>query len=161
MNTIGGPVKDKLEFIKDYKFVLAFENVSYPGYTTEKLLEPLIVNSIPVYWGNPLVGNDFNKECFINYDDFPDEKAVISQMVYLESNPEKAIDLIMRPKFPANELPEAIRDENVIAFLEGIINSRFSIKPVARTGKKNLHSMIRKKRFAAHYLRRVLRLNVR
>jgi hypothetical protein len=45
-------VANKMEFIKDYKFVLSFENSSYPGYTTEKLIEPMLVNSIPVYWGN-------------------------------------------------------------------------------------------------------------
>ncbi len=40
LNNVGGPVTDKLAFIKDYKFVLAFENSSYAGYTTEKILEP-------------------------------------------------------------------------------------------------------------------------
>ena len=33
-NNIGGRVADKLEFIKDYKFVISFENSVYDGYTT-------------------------------------------------------------------------------------------------------------------------------
>ena len=65
LNNVGGPVTDKLSFIKDYKFVISFENSSYPGYTTEKILEPMLVNSIPVYWGNPLVYNDFNYRTYI------------------------------------------------------------------------------------------------
>src|SRR5205085_7165118 len=45
MNNIGGPVKNKLEFIGRYKFTIAFENSSQPGYTTEKIFEPMQVNS--------------------------------------------------------------------------------------------------------------------
>jgi len=30
LNNIGGPVPDKLDFIKDYKFTMSFENSSYP-----------------------------------------------------------------------------------------------------------------------------------
>jgi hypothetical protein len=65
LNNIGGPVEDKLEFIKQYKFVIAFENSKYNGYTTEKILEPLITNSIPIYWGNKIIHEDFNGKCFI------------------------------------------------------------------------------------------------
>src|SRR5262249_543629 len=35
-NNIGYRVKDKIEFMRDYKFSIAFENASAPGYTTEK-----------------------------------------------------------------------------------------------------------------------------
>ena len=49
-------VSNKMDFIKDYKFVISFENSSNPGYTTEKLIEPMLVNSIPIYWGNTEVG---------------------------------------------------------------------------------------------------------
>ena len=54
LNNIGGPVEDKMEFIKDYRFVISFENAEYPGYTTEKIIQPMFVDSIPIYWGNPL-----------------------------------------------------------------------------------------------------------
>ncbi len=55
----------KLEFIKNYKFTIAFENSMYLGYTTEKLMEPYQVNSIPIYWGNPDVLKDFNEKSMI------------------------------------------------------------------------------------------------
>ena len=41
-------------------FTIAFKNDSYPGYTTEKIYEPMYVNSLPIYSGNPLVYRDFN-----------------------------------------------------------------------------------------------------
>jgi hypothetical protein len=57
-----------LGFIKDYKFTIAFENSAVPGYTSEKLLEPILVKSIPVYFGNPLVYLDFEPGSFIKVD---------------------------------------------------------------------------------------------
>ncbi len=62
--------KEKLDFLRQYKFSVAFENSSYPGYTTEKIYHPMLANSIPIYWGNRLVHKDFNTKSFINYYDF-------------------------------------------------------------------------------------------
>ena len=57
--------KGKLDFIQNYKFTIAFENTMYPGYTTEKLTQPLMVHSMPIYWGNPKVSDNFNNQSFI------------------------------------------------------------------------------------------------
>lgn len=70
LNNIGYRIDDKIDFLSQYKFTIAFENASYPGYTTEKLLHPLQANSIPIYWGNPLASKDFNSKAFINCNDF-------------------------------------------------------------------------------------------
>ena len=35
-----------------YKFVLALENVNSRGYVTEKLLNPILAGSIPIYYGS-------------------------------------------------------------------------------------------------------------
>ncbi len=40
LNNIGRTVNDKLSFIRNYKFTIAFENRSYPGYITEKIFHP-------------------------------------------------------------------------------------------------------------------------
>jgi len=69
--------------MSNYKFCLAFENSSYPGYTTEKLLNALIANTIPVYWGNPLVEKDFNNKAFINchsYQDFNEAIKIVKEV---------------------------------------------------------------------------------
>ena len=52
--------KSKVDFVKDYKFTIAFENTQYRGYTTEKILHPFVGRSVPIYWGNPLVEKDIN-----------------------------------------------------------------------------------------------------
>jgi len=56
----------KRAFISQYKFTIAFENSSYPGYHTEKLLDPMMVYSLPIYWGNPNIDRHFNPNSFVN-----------------------------------------------------------------------------------------------
>jgi len=60
----------KLDFLKSYRFTIAFENESYPGYTTEKIVQAMQAGSIPIYWGNPLVDREFNPRSFINWHDY-------------------------------------------------------------------------------------------
>ena len=65
-NNVGGPVADKHKFISNYKFNIAFENSSVLGYTTEKIMDAMVANTVPIYWGNRWVERDFNKCSFIS-----------------------------------------------------------------------------------------------
>ena len=131
LNNIGYQVEDKMAFIKDYKFVFAFENSNYPGYTTEKILEPLVVKSIPIFWGNEYVGNDFNKDSFINLDDDSGFQQCIDRILLLNDNEDMAVKMIMEERFtnPENEHVQAM--EAVSTFLKEIFINKKS-KPVAR-----------------------------
>ncbi|XP_020288118.1 alpha-(1,3)-fucosyltransferase 10 isoform X2 [Pseudomyrmex gracilis] len=42
-----------LSFVAEYKFTIAFENAICDDYITEKLWRPLIVGSVPIYYGSP------------------------------------------------------------------------------------------------------------
>lgn len=64
--------ESKLDFIAEYKFTIAFENSSHPGYNTEKIFQPMFVNSVPIYWGDPLIHRDYNPRSFVNYYDVQD-----------------------------------------------------------------------------------------
>ena len=56
----------KRKFLSEYKFTIAFENYSYPGYNTEKLLDPMMTQSLPIYFGNPNIDKHFNSKSFVN-----------------------------------------------------------------------------------------------
>lgn len=64
---IGSSLDDKLAFLKDRRFTIAFENSSASGYTTEKIVDAMLAGSVPIYWGNPRVAEDFDERCFINW----------------------------------------------------------------------------------------------
>ena len=77
----------KLHFIKDYKFTIAFENQSLPGYITEKISHPLAVGSIPIYWGCEAAADYYNPKAFINCHDYPDFDAVIERVQAVDNDP--------------------------------------------------------------------------
>jgi len=80
------PVKDKIAFQRRHKFVIAFENQSYPGYLTEKFAEAACSGAIPIYWGDPNIGTYFNPKAFINCHDFPDLQAVAEHVAKVDQN---------------------------------------------------------------------------
>lgn len=51
-NNIGYFVQDKQKWLQGYKFNLCFENSSYPGYLTEKLIDAYNAGCVPIYWGD-------------------------------------------------------------------------------------------------------------
>lgn len=136
LNNVGGRVEHKLRFIKSYKFVLAFENSSYNGYTTEKILEPIYVDSIPIYWGNKLIEKDFNPKRFINYNDYDSEEELYKRLVEIEKKPELAVNILNEPVFNKN-INFEIEREKVLTILVNLINSKE--KPISQTYLHYLH----------------------
>ena len=128
MNNIGYVVQDKREFQSTYKFSIAFENNAYrpqhKGYTTEKIMEPMTVNSIPIYWGNPDIYKEFNTKSFINYYDHNDFKEMIEKIVEIDNDQEKYLEMISNPWFPKNQIPENNKEENIKKFLFDILDSK-------------------------------------
>ena len=85
-NNIGGPVKDKIQFCKNYKFNIAFENSSFSGYTTEKLMEAYVAQSVPIYYGNPNVAQDFTLDSMIRVKDAADIERAVEEVIRLDND---------------------------------------------------------------------------
>lgn len=64
-NNIGSRIEEKLPFIEPHKFTIAFENASYPGYVSEKIVDAMVSLSIPIYWGSPEIDDDFDTQSII------------------------------------------------------------------------------------------------
>ena len=158
MNNVGGPVKDKMDFIKDYRFVISFENSSYPGYTTEKIIEPLIADCIPLYWGDPLISKDFNADCFLNLDQAKSFKKLIEEIIAIDSDEEKAVDMLTEQKFSNGIIPEHINGEKLIQFYEKIIVESAGKTPVSKTGKRYFHLYKVKMRYYTNRIKGVLNM---
>lgn len=72
------PCSDKHEVISHYKFSICFENLSYPGYVTEKIIDCLTVGVIPIYIGAPDISDFVPKKAFIDLNTFKDYKELDS-----------------------------------------------------------------------------------
>lgn len=140
LNNIGRSVDNKMEFIKDYKFVISFENSLYPGYTTEKLIEPMFANSIPIYWGNPRVGEDFNTKSFVNINDFKSYSEAIEYIIELDNDDEKYFAMVSEPWMKNNKVADEFSEESFLDFFEFIIKDSKTKKPVAKSlYKRGIH----------------------
>ena len=64
-NNVGGRVKDKLEFLRQYKFSIAMENTEADGYSSEKIIDSFIAGTIPIYYGNYMIDEYFNPKALI------------------------------------------------------------------------------------------------
>jgi alpha(1,3/1,4) fucosyltransferase len=119
-NNIGGRVGDKPAFIRQSKFTIAFENDSYPGYTTEKLSEPMHAESLPIYWGNPLVHLDFNPRSFVNVHDWPSLEAVIEHIIAVDRDDELYCEYVSQPWYHGNRINDYVNPEKMLAQFERI-----------------------------------------
>ena len=122
LNNIGYIVDDKLKFQSKYKFSIAFENSEYPGYTTEKLVHPKLVDSIPIYWGNPVVDKDWNTKSFINAYNFTNILDLVDFIKEVDNNDDLWYKMLMEPHL--NENSKDINWKSFIDFFEKIITKQ-------------------------------------
>ncbi|WP_120867000.1 glycosyltransferase family 10 domain-containing protein, partial [Helicobacter pylori] len=93
-NTLGYNIKNKNEFLSQYKFNLCFENSQGYGYVTEKILDAYFSHTIPIYWGSPSVAKDFNPKSFVNVHDFNNFDEAIDHVRYLHTHPNAYLDML-------------------------------------------------------------------
>lgn len=119
LNNIGGPVKDKFAFESSHKFSLCFENGAHNGYTTEKLVQALAARTVPIYWGDPMVGKVFNPKAFIDAYSYPSLEDVVKRVQELEADEEQYMAMLREPAL----LPTSSSiDEEIAKFEEWLIN---------------------------------------
>ena len=129
-NNVGGPVKDKHAFLSRHRFTIAFENDSQPGYTTEKLIEAMLAETIPIYWGDPLVGRDFDTRSFLSAHDSPSLDDLVDRVVAVDQAPALRRELCRHPWYRDNQVPACVDPAKVLAHFARIFNT--PLLPVAR-----------------------------
>ena len=108
----------KYNFLKKYKFNIAFENTIGMGYVSEKIIQPMSVGSIPIYWGDNQVKKDFNKDSFIFVNDFDNEDKLLDKIIELNNKPELYIEKLKQPWFSDNKIPENFLPRNILDYFE-------------------------------------------
>lgn len=111
LNNIGYIVEDKFDFISNYKFTIAFENSTTSGYTTEKLIQPMLVNSLPVYWGDPDVEHEFNINSFVYVRGYDSIKDAIEEIVFLDSNQDAYLRKLAEKKVLKDNFKNVYREK--------------------------------------------------
>ena len=121
-NNIGGAVKDKIAFSSKYKFAIACENASYPGYITEKIVDAFASRAIPVYYGDPLAAKDFNPKAFINCSDFASFGDALEYVKRVDQDDDLYLRMINEPPVLDWQDPNAFEN-----FLVSIIEQDYDL----------------------------------
>lgn len=119
--------QSKINFLRRYKFTIAWENTYGEGYTTEKLAEPFKAGSIPIYCG--CIPEGVNPKAIIDINAFDNYHDVIEHIKYLDQNDEAYVQMLLEPPL----LPSFRyhwKDE-LSDFLQQIVDSGF--KPRAKS----------------------------
>lgn len=113
-------VKDKAEFLSKYKFNLAMENADSPGYVTEKIVQAWAAGCIPIYWGGGgKIEVEFNKEAFIDCNDFSTTTELLEYLKELEYDKEALQKILKAPIFLNGQDRKGVTLEK---FLKNIID---------------------------------------
>lgn len=118
MNNIGGAVKDKFAFQQKHKFSIAFENASYDGYATEKIVEAFAAGTIPIYWGDPRIAEDFNEKAFVNCHNYKSWGDVVKRVKEIDENDDLYLQMMNEPILK-------IQDAGLDSFLYNIFDQSY------------------------------------
>lgn len=120
--------EEKITYIKPFKFSIAFENTCFDGYTSEKITQAMRVNSIPIFWGNPYIAEDFNTKSFVNAhaQKFSNENEMVeylvAQIILLDRNDDLYIKMLQEPWLPNNRMTDVASPSRIYAIFDTIFN---------------------------------------
>ena len=152
-NNLGYRVADKQAFLSEYKFTIAYENSSYPGYVTEKITDAFWADSLPIYWGNPLVDRDFNPASFINYHDLGSNDAVIERIIQLDQDDEAYLEVMRQPRYPHNTFPPFAEKDRIRDRFRQIIESPMTSAACTWRDKLRYRARYRRTKWAQRFQR--------
>lgn len=123
LNNMGERVGDKHAFLKEYKFTIAIENSSLPGYSTEKICHPFLAQSLPVYWGDPNISSDYHPNSFVNLMDYASLEEAVEEIIRLDNDDAAYLEKVTAPFWPYGNSIEEFYEaelERIRAFFRNI-----------------------------------------
>jgi hypothetical protein len=74
------PFKEKSEGLASYRYSVVIENAREKNYFTEKLIDALLCDTVPIYWGCPNIAEFFDTSGMIICQSMDDIQRAIGQM---------------------------------------------------------------------------------
>jgi alpha(1,3/1,4) fucosyltransferase len=112
----GGGELAKMEFLKDYKFCITYENSRGNGYITEKLMAAKAAGCVPIYWGAPNPYEDFAEGSFINANSITTKDELIRLVKEVDENQEKWLSMASKPAIDVEKERKRLADAAKLIF---------------------------------------------
>ncbi|WP_238916559.1 glycosyltransferase family 10 [Clostridium sp. YIM B02555] len=165
LNNIGRRIQDKYEFQKQYKFSIAFENSYSAGYTTEKIIEAFGAGSIPIYWGNPIIEDEFNGKSFINCHAYNSFDEVINLIKRIDNDDNLYLKYLKEPMLKNDIDIFKLAKNNLQKFLINIfekeikkakVRNEWWFNTIHNLVKRNKMLLSEKEKYYRYYFNRYL-----
>lgn len=112
--TIKKGDKGKLAFLHSYRFIMAYENTQSPGYVTEKLLHAKLSGAVPIYWGAPWFGYDFDPDGVIDANGLSSTQ-LMKKIEQLDKDKGKWYEVASTPPMDMARLENVLRAMDIFA----------------------------------------------
>jgi hypothetical protein len=90
-------LSQSIELKSNYKFSISCNNHYYVGGIDEKLLTSLAAKSVPIFWGDPTVEEEFNPKAIINCHNYESIDQIIEVVRKVDQDDELWYDMISQP----------------------------------------------------------------
>jgi hypothetical protein len=127
----------KIQFQRQYKFTIAFENSSRAGYCTERLADALLANTIAIYWGDTQVARDLNTRAFINCHEYASLDDVIEVVKTLDTDDDLYKEYLAQPYITQHGIACSLNEDRFFDWLDNAINN----PPRLLAGRRRLAGM--------------------
>lgn len=128
-NNIGGRFKPNYNtkeyhaFVNQFKFIISMENSQEDTYITEKLINGLLSQIVPVYWGSIKIGDYINQNRFLNLNN--NTKEIIEKMKYLQKNPSEWLTMVNSNIFPNNDNKLDRTINNIVTDIKCVLSTSY------------------------------------
>ena len=107
-NTVGGNVRNKIEFLSSYKFSIGMENSEGDGYLTEKIFDSFLAGTIPIYYGDYTIDEHINPKTYILIRDRNDINLKIEYIKKIDNDDELYKSILREKLFIDDNFKEKV-----------------------------------------------------
>jgi len=115
---------EKREIVKASKFTIACDSIEYDGFVTEKIIQAFDNHSIPIYFGNKRIDDEFNTSAFIWCKNESEFENTIERIKYIDTHDDEYIKMLSE-----NPLKNPDEIKNRYKELESFLVNIFSQEP--------------------------------
>lgn len=113
---------------RPYKFVICFESRKRKGYISEKIINAMLANAIPIYYGPNEIVDHFNKNSFINSNDFETFEELSDYVKKVDTDDELYKKMLQEPWLQNNKLTNWFSINMFATIVKDIIKQKQSEK---------------------------------
>ena len=109
---------------KPYKFVICFESNKKNGYISEKIVNAMLANCIPIYYGADDVTEHFNEKCFVNANKFSEFEECVKFIKEIDNDKSLYLKMLKENWIKTNKLTPWFNLNNFVKVMKPILHNK-------------------------------------